>query len=945
MAKDIEKLQEIAEEFKAYYYHIDDEYADEDDEDEDYTYDEEEENPLPKTEYDFTGIESIQQLIDKHADYFKLNNPLEAVDVLYKFSHHFDNDSYSNHFIKKAVNERIFSILMSNPTQEILNKLEKTELSEENEFKVAKFNHDPTNKAIETLIKPLIHKISNSYHSEDKAKNADELLQKAKNPEIFLEYIKGVKEADIRQYLLIGLAKNENLSQELIDDILKEAETNKTVEQMSENEAYIRYRFLSNILSQPNFPQENFDKFFSECVESADKAPNYEFDSVHDEVLYEIASSHPTIQGAYAITTKADNYDYNLNEDYFQVTHSDAVDLFFKCKPNQKQINQYIVDAPDSEILESILEHVTTKTTINKIISEVKNYDFGSCVSLMSKVLEKDNSPARITEIMKKISKREDVCVDRHLVELMEKILETDHSPEMITNVLNIVQKNESVLENFAKNSAKHLFKQILDYDSSPETIKLVEKIAQDKEVDISDHRLIIEPKVIAMIDKVNTAIESNDEKTLQEFRKTLKQLGDKQVYRIDHAAMEYLVNNFTEENLKKVNNLRAFWGLKSVISEESLTEKNLRDIRRLEFSQKIGVTARSNPHYEHTYSKDYQKFVPDYNAKYEPDDYKEVLKKNNAVKQLEEHGFDTFVEQLPRVLAKAHVPPELVYTNDEHQLLVKDFEHLLVEHYHLDQTKLNSMQLAKIEHRADPVRETFWKEIANDKKLVEHITKYLEKHGVPDYEIDQMWRDAKDYGWPNLSTGRQTIRPVFMQVHHRIALKDGGTNTPDNFVIVVRIPNWNDWSIAELDSHSPLHEYDNPLIHLYKHKEVGNDGIIISQKPKSKDDVEIRLNTVFVADEENIRNNKPERVLFYGSIDPEDMYVGKVNSHVRAVINKLNKLYTKVRKPKTDDKSANNSTTQNKYSAPVIFDTDLLNGKPRRVARKARKAGETYGE
>ena len=51
------------------------------------------------------------------------------------------------------------------------------------------------------------------------------------------------------------------------------------------------------------------------------------------------------------------------------------------------------------------------------------------------------------------------------------------------------------------------------------------------------------------------------------------------------------------------------------------------------------------------------------------------------------------------------------------------------------------------------------------------------------------------------------------------------------------------------VDSHSPLHEYDNPLIHLYKHKEVGKDGIIISDKKRSKDDIEIRLNTVFVAD------------------------------------------------------------------------------------------------
>ena len=184
MAKDIEKLQEIAEEFEEYYYHLNDEdtYDDEEDDDED-SYDDEEDELLSRQDYDFNGIESVQQLIDKHADYFKLNNPLEAVDTLYEFSNHFNNDdSYCAHFIKEAINERIFSILMSNPTQEILNKLEKTELSEENEFKVAKFNQNPTNKAIETLIKPLIHEISNKYgHPADKASHADELLQNLQN--------------------------------------------------------------------------------------------------------------------------------------------------------------------------------------------------------------------------------------------------------------------------------------------------------------------------------------------------------------------------------------------------------------------------------------------------------------------------------------------------------------------------------------------------------------------------------------------------------------------------------------------------------------------------------------------------------------------------------------------------------------------------------------------
>lgn len=235
-------------------------------------------------------------------------------------------------------------------------------------------------------------------------------------------------------------------------------------------------------------------------------------------------------------------------------------------------------------------------------------------------------------------------------------------------------------------------------------------------------------------------------------------------------------------------------------------------------------------------------------------------------------------------------MPPEIVP-----ELCVKDLQHLLIE-YHSDtignreRRSIFRLDEVGIEHKADSVRETFWKEVVKDKRLIKTISEDLRQKGVSDVDIDLLWEHAEQYGFPNFDAWGGGVNSVFLQVHHRKALKDGGTNSADNFIIVVNMP-------KELNSHEPLHEYDNPLIYLYKHKNVEEDGIIISQKLKDPEDIPVRLSTVFVADEENIRNNNPNRVLYYGGTSASSMYVGRVNSHVRGAIDKISKIYDRIAK------------------------------------------------
>lgn len=482
-----------------------------------------------------------------------------------------------------------------------------------------------------------------------------------------------------------------------------------------------------------------------------------------------------------------------------------------------------------------------------------------------------------------------------------KEILDKNPSNETLATVIKTLSNLDPNEKKYYSDDISEVFIKIID--EHPERVDQIRTLAQKNGFDgVFAHKVFSEPKMLKMLETVNTALKNNDKKALNKFKAKLAKMSDKEIFQIDHAAMEFLVNNFTQENFDKVNNLRAFWGLKAVISEESLTEKNLRDIRRMEFSHSVSETDESNPHYSHTYSDAYKDFVPDHNIHYKKKEYIDILATSPAAQMLREHGFSSFVKQLPDVLKSAHVPPSLVP-----KLCVKDLQHLLIEHHSDDisnrwKRSIFDLEEVGIDHKADEVRATFWKEVVKDKDLIKFISNDLKKKGVDKYAIERMCQDAKECGNPNAN-----IRSVFFNVHHRVALKDGGTNTPDNFVIVIRMP-------GVVDSHSPLHEYDNPLIHLYKHKEVDKDGVIISDKKRSNEDVEIRLNTVFVADEENARKNINKKVLYYGG-PHSSSYIGKVHQAVRLALNNIDRIYQKISEKVKNKSNQKNQSHQNNTS------------------------------
>ena len=549
--------------------------------------------------------------------------------------------------------------------------------------------------------------------------------------------------------------------------------------------------------------------------------------------------------------------------------------------------------------------------------------------------LKEKSSSAQITEYIETLS-----CLDirydhENISYACKEILDNDSSVETLTTVI----KTLSNLGNkeYYRDDISEVFIKIID--EHPERVDQIRTLAQKNGFDgVFAHKMFSEPKMLKMLETVNTALKNNDKKALNKFRAKLAKMSDKEIFQIDHAAMEFLVNNFTQENFDKVNNLRAFWGLKTVISEESLTEKNLRDIRRMEFSHSVSETDESNPHYSHTYSDAYKDFVPDYTQSFEREEYNDVIASSPAAQMLKEHGFSSFVQQLPDVFEKAHVPPSLVP-----KLCVKDMQHLLIE-YHSDEISnrerrsIFDLNEVDIQHEAYEVRATFWKEVVKDKDLIKFISNDLKKKGIDKYNIEKMWQDARECGNPNAN-----VRSVFFNVHHRVALKDGGTNTPDNFVIVIRMP-------GVVDSHSPLHEYDNPLIHLYKHKDVGEDGVIISDKKRSKKDVEIRLNTVFVADEENMHKNINKKVLYYGG-PHSSSYIGKVHQTVRLALNNIDRIYQKISEKVKNKKlhkkkqPVDSQKTSSDTKAISQGKNDIVSIKPVRQARKARKATGEYGE
>lgn len=393
-------------------------------------------------------------------------------------------------------------------------------------------------------------------------------------------------------------------------------------------------------------------------------------------------------------------------------------------------------------------------------------------------------------------------------------------------------------------------------------------------------------------------AIKSGDKDKINNVNNILHSCDDATVFDIDRQIMGFLMHHFNDNMLESVNNLRGFYGLKTIVEDYDIKEANLRAVERLEFMGMIGVTDVDSPYYNFEHSAAYRSFKPDYDKRYKLKDYD--LTQSNAVKILLEHDFKKLVKKLPRALAVSQVPPDIV--ND---LNVKDLSAILIESEGIDTSFRSMVDIEEITGSRKPsIREQFWKDVANDKELVYFISKDLISKGISQEDIDTIWENAKTTGSPNYDENNErNVSSVYLQVHHRIALKDGGKNEKDNFIIVLNIPD-------RLNTHNPLHQFDTPLDFLcvtddvkYPIKQIENASQVQGKKRK-------KIYTVMKSDEENSENNL---VRYYGGATEESIYVGDIKNReldekIKAKIDKLkDKITTKISDmPIVDEKHKN---------------------------------------
>lgn len=391
-----------------------------------------------------------------------------------------------------------------------------------------------------------------------------------------------------------------------------------------------------------------------------------------------------------------------------------------------------------------------------------------------------------------------------------------------------------------------------------------------------------------ALIKEAARVMKSGSEKEKKDFYDFILSEGEIHLLNdIDEKVCNYLVNNFSQENLDEVNALRSFYGLRIVIDKTDFEDKNLRTVRRMQFDDSISRTEKYtddgeyNEYYFMQYSEAFRNFKPDRRRKFKFSDYYDVLDKSEAVKVLKDYGYGTFVDILPEALAEAKVPPELVS-----EFNIKDLQAFV---YDADPNKdvygwrgdyLFTKRWVELEGDIyDPdylmgARESYWMDMVKNKKLVQVMSDDLRRHGISERDIKQLFNSAEEDGYPNFGRKRERVNSVFFQLHHVLALKDGGLNYPNNYVPVVRYPADYDGSGCRFSSHTPLHRHDTPLDEFYLVEGVtSSQDVMITRKPVTPDAKRVKIRTVFVDDD-----NPYKKVLYYGGARTCSRYSGRLH-------------------------------------------------------------------
>lgn len=397
------------------------------------------------------------------------------------------------------------------------------------------------------------------------------------------------------------------------------------------------------------------------------------------------------------------------------------------------------------------------------------------------------------------------------------------HAPEALSEI------EYSVAENLTGSDMKHAFETYTLQKSYKGLIKqLGSEEAKDDDV----------AEFIKMADK---AVSSEDKANIELFKTVLFSAGEQAVYNLDHRAVEWFTNHGTPENLDKLNNLRGLYGLKTEVRAYYDKDSDLVDIKRIKFGNTLSAMARyvkdeqtgemkDNVHYFRKHSPEYLDATPDYGHDYKPEDYD--LSAVESYQKMLKEGVAMPAVELQAALAKNHYNPDIVKNFN-----VTDLSHIYIESKEglLDDSRQYSLDLKSYQPDVGlSIRQKYWQDVAADKQLVEFISEDLRRKNIPDREIEQIWENCRRDGNPTKDeNGKTNVRSVSLQVHHRHALKDGGDNVKDNFVVVVEMKGERSsenngqtriyqFGQEKLNSHKPNHEYDNPTVELYLN-EAGN--------------------------------------------------------------------------------------------------------------------------
>ena len=382
--------------------------------------------------------------------------------------------------------------------------------------------------------------------------------------------------------------------------------------------------------------------------------------------------------------------------------------------------------------------------------------------------------------------------------------------------------------------------------------------------------------RMAQFIKSAREIVQSGDEQKIEEFRQSLFINGEADIYKLDHNAVDWFIQHGTPENLEGLNSLRNLYGLNTIVEPFTHADSDKTDAKRALFGGEISAvnqyldkeTGELNPHYRRKHSDAFFKFRSDMSREYYPEEYD--FSQNDAWQKINEEGLHLPKEELAAYFAEKHMPIDTFKA-----LNATDMIHFLLENRGIDIENGQTYKLKEFDPNApdEGIREQYWKKIAANEKMVDCISNDLWRKGVPVETIEQIWENCRNFGTPTKGeNGANNVFGLSLQIHHYRALKDGGQNAEDNFVVVIDVKKgkFNCHDNMAYNSHKPLHEYDNPCVRLYL-DEHGN---------LTKNDTGCQVK---VLTEPSAKQNGDERVVTYTGPDKCSCYIIDQKGNVRS--------------------------------------------------------------